>query len=55
VESERSIGEGMTIGDYEIRNFIDGTFWIEFPSGEGMQISKERLEYWLEQIYKKDF
>lgn len=35
--------------------FDRNKFWIAFPSGEGMEISKERLAEWMDRIYKEDF
>jgi len=31
------------------------SYWIEFPGGEGMQVSKEKMIEYLERIKREDF
>lgn len=40
---------------YSLRQFDENSLWIEFPSGEGMQYSKNKLAEIFERIYKEDF
>jgi hypothetical protein len=34
---------GIKIGDYLITYFDEKSVWIEYPSGEGMQVSNEKM------------
>lgn len=45
------------IDDYVINDspYTEGSVWLGFPSGEGMEISKEKFIKWLDLIYEKDF
>jgi hypothetical protein len=33
----------------------DGSFWIERPDGEGMQVSKDVFEKLIAEFYKENF
>lgn len=44
----------IKIGEYYISYFVNGTYWIEHESGEGMQVS-EKFEKMLDAWYKENF
>lgn len=44
-------GNKVTIGQYEIRELDDGSYWIEHESGEGTQVSKDKFESLITQFY----
>lgn len=48
-------GFSIRVGQYEIRELNDGSFWIEHNSGEGMQIKKDTLEALITQWYTDNF
>jgi hypothetical protein len=47
----------ITIGDYRISELAETpeSFWIEYKSGEGMQVSAAKLAKWLDKFYKENF
>lgn len=48
-------GNKLTIGQYEISELEDGSFYIEHESGEGTQVSKDDLEACITQFYADYF
>jgi len=48
-------GNKITVGQYEIRELSDGTYWLQHESGEGTQVSRDALEAWLTQLYSEVF
>lgn len=44
----------LQIGDYVIGEVPAG-YWIEHESGEGMHVSKERMEKLIREFYKENF
>lgn len=44
----------MIIGDYRIE-YLGDEIWISKLSGEGMGISPERFEDFIDSFYKKEF
>jgi len=53
-----SSGEGVKIGQYTISVCNHGGLWIEHESGEGMQLTGDRLEELselIDEFYKRTF
>jgi hypothetical protein len=48
-------GNQITVGQYEIRELSDGSFWIEHDSGEGTQVSEDTMEAMITQFYADVF
>lgn len=48
-------GFSIRVGQYEIRELRDGTFYIEHSSGEGMQVRQDKLEALITQFYADNF
>lgn len=40
---ERREGEALTVAPFKLARFAHGGYWLEHESGEGMQVSHERL------------
>jgi len=49
--------EKLSIGEYTLSPYraLDGGFWIEHDSGEGMQVSAKVLAEWLQKFYQENF
>lgn len=47
----------IEIGPYEISKYtgLDGGYWIQHESGEGMQVSEAKLSQWLHHFYEENF
>jgi hypothetical protein len=41
--------------NFTITDCGDGSFWIQRPDGEGMQVSKEKFDQMIEQFYNANF
>lgn len=48
-------GNKITVGQYEIRELSDGSFYIEHESGEGTQVNRDSLEALITQFYADYF
>jgi hypothetical protein len=44
----------IEVGGYVI-NYHDGHYWICFPGGEAMSVTKEKMIEYLERIKREDF
>lgn len=54
-EIERLKNPKLKIGQYEIRVFHNGNYWIEHESGEAMETAKDKLEACITQFYADNF
>lgn len=48
-------GNKIIVGEYEIRELSDGSFFIEHETGEGAQVAKDALEALITQFYADYF
>lgn len=48
-------GVKITIGEFELRELSDGSFFIEHESGEGTQVPKEIMESFIKELYDEVF
>ena len=48
-------GNLITVGQYEIRELSDGSYWIEHESGEGTQVARDAFEALITQFYADVF
>lgn len=48
-------GRSITVGEFEVRELADGSYFIEHESGEGTQVSKEIFEGFIKELYNEVF
>lgn len=45
----------IKVGPYILERTASGKLWLVHESGEGMQVSEERLAEWLAKFYAEQF
>jgi len=45
----------IEVGEFQIVEMLNGDFWITNVSGEGMQVSSEKLEKLIADFFDKEF
>ena len=51
----KGTGEEIVIGDFIIRKLKDGSLWLEFETGEGMQVQEDKFEDAIRQFFAENF
>ena len=55
MSENKIIGRSIRVGEYKIARFGADAFLILHDSGEGMEVSAEKLEALIDDFYKREF
>jgi len=51
----RETAARIEVGNFTLEHWRDGTYFLESPTGEGTQVTKDLLEYHLRHLFRECF
>lgn len=48
-----SDGQAITIGNFTLSRYDEGSYWLAHKDGEGMQVRQERLQALVDELWKE--